>query len=156
MPDNHHDLEIRLDACRRKVRELGEALAEERDALACRDPERVAATTGRKQRLADELDALGRDLVESLAHLGIGGGVDPGTALAARGHGALAAGWRDLAEGMSRCRDANLANGRVIAMKRRSTECLLDLLRGTGPGGRLYGRGGRSEARGHAGYIAKA
>ncbi len=133
-------------------------LEDERDALAHRDRGAIDALAERKQAQSHELDALGRDIGQALEGLGIhhqgAGAVERD--LEARGLAELAQAWPAFRARLNRCRDLNLANGRVIALSQRAAQRLLDVLRGTDSRTRLYGPQGHRQGANHSGYIAKA
>lgn len=147
-----------LDASEGATRALLATLEEERDALARRDRTAIEALAERKQAQSRELDGLGRHMRQALSGLGIhhqgAGAVEHG--LEALGLAGLATAWLDFRARVSRCRDLNLANGRVIAISQRSAERLLDILQGTDSRTHLYGPQGRRRSTGQSGYLAKA
>src|SRR6056297_1324425 len=108
-------------------------LEEERDALAHRDRAAIETLAERKQAQSRELDNLGRDIGQALRGLGIhhqgAGAVEHD--LETRGLAGLAQAWLAFRARVNRCRDLNLANGRVIASRQRAAQRLLDVLRGT-------------------------
>ncbi|MDZ7753483.1 MAG: flagellar protein FlgN [Gammaproteobacteria bacterium] len=147
-----------LDAAGDATSTLVATLEEERDALAHRDRAAIGAIAERKQEQSRTLDAVGRSIAQTLTELGIHhhgeDAVERG--LEARGLAGLATAWLDFRARVNRCRDLNLANGRVIAISQRSAERLLDILHGTDSRTHLYGPQGRRQGAGHSGYLAKA
>lgn len=121
------------------------ALESERDALRSGDVDAIHAAVASKHTSVQQLERLDAERVQLCAVVGIPADIATLSRNDATGQ-ALTTLWSDYLSVLERCRDANLVNARVTAVRRRHVEQALGILRGgDAQAAAVYGPGGRRE-----------
>lgn len=120
---------------------LKSALAEEREALAGRDAERLDVAVASKRNLVQELDGLERNRAEICSNAGFSDDAAEMSELIAwcDADATLGQGWQQLLELGADCDRLNLANGAIIRLRQQQISQGLLLLRGSAPDTNTYG-----------------
>jgi flagella synthesis protein FlgN len=135
-------LEELLDREIETARLLSTALAAERSALTGDSPEAVRQQAGEKVRLLEALDGLENERGKLCAAAGLGtaalGAAPDSSGITHRWHALMAL--------IAGCRTANEVNGYIIHVRRNQIRQLMDIVRGSSPGG-VYGPHGKTFAK---------
>ncbi|MBT8136696.1 MAG: flagellar protein FlgN [Gammaproteobacteria bacterium] len=123
------------------AKQLGDALAGEREALRAVDPAALDAATARKHDCIEGLSALDGERRQLCATAGVTtdrSGMEH-LLLQADPAGALTDSWNQLLGQLEACREANTSNGVIVRLQKRRVTEALGLLHGEAANNAVYG-----------------